>query len=135
LDSSRMHTSENPAPPHTIKPVFLYWWLLPTFSFTILGTLGVGMSVLKRTRRGKNTTLSPTVIGERYRQTISNYVKLRFGADMNSLYNRKCWTNSVVPLVNPFLWDVRTRAAVLSPNSLSSAAEGRGATTPSPHVR
>ncbi len=46
----------------------------------------------------------PTEIGERFSQ---NHIKfMASSADVNSPYKRKCWTNSVVPLVNSLLYSL-----------------------------
>ncbi len=48
----------------------------------------------------KMPPLPPIRIGERYSQTISNLCQAALLRGCRFPYKRKCWTNSVVPLVN-----------------------------------
>ncbi len=57
------------------------------------------------------TPLLPTGINERYSPTIS-------GADENSPYKRKCWTNSVGPLYQSLLWDACSECKLTKPRCL-----------------
>ncbi len=55
----------------------------------------------------ENVHLLPAGIGERYSQTISNLCQVALLPRCElpgSPYKRKCWTYSVVPLGNSFLW-------------------------------